>query len=495
MHPLILAALIGGATGGVSAKARGTDVGKGILSGAAMGAATSGLGSLIGPSATAGKEVAAQKMIEENAKKKILESNIQSELAKKQLGSEFSKGLVPQSNLKQQYDLLAKQAAVPQKDVGELFAQTVTKPDALKEVPFKNFKKAMDPFGMAQNEHVGRMAYATTPSAAWAGELAFNPPEKKKKKGPPMNMLYGRNPGRFGFGEWFDEDKVKEIYEDKENPYFYPEYAEGGEVSPMVGAAGTAQAVAQYLQSNGVEPTMENVQEVIEKIIAQQQQPYEPMTGLGGQLQRMTQQYARPMGEEVMEESETVQGMNQGGEATYIPGEEKEEWYKDYFNKGMGLFSKKGRDFFSDKSQGLIPMLMRGQRADGLSQGGTPRKYYQEGGLGAMMAGMGDMMPSGDLDMRPGGEPVGPGTGTSDDIPAMLSDGEFVMTAKAVENAGGGDRELGSDRMMNMMRNFEQGGQPSQESQGLGSMEENTMTEMIGPQGMMMEDTMMEGIA
>ena len=108
MHPLILAALIGGATGGVSAKARGTDVGKGILSGAAMGAATSGLGSLIGPSATAGKEVAAQKMIEENAKKKILESNIQSELAKKQLGSEFSKGLVPQSNLKQQYDLLKR---------------------------------------------------------------------------------------------------------------------------------------------------------------------------------------------------------------------------------------------------------------------------------------------------------------------------------------------------------------------------------------------------
>jgi hypothetical protein len=77
----------------------------------------------------------------------------------------------------------------------------------------------------------------------------------------------------------------------------------------------------------------------------------------------------------------------------------------------------------------------------------------------------------------------------------MLSDGEFVMTAEAVEGAGGGDRELGSNRMMNMMRNFEQGGEPSQESQGLGSMEETTMTEMIGPQGMMMEDTMMEGIA
>ena len=36
----------------------------------------------------------------------------------------------------------------------------------------------------------------------------------------------------------------------------------------------------------------------------------------------------------------------------------------------------------------------------------------------------------GELDMREGGESEGPGTGTSDDIPAMLSDGEFVMTAK-----------------------------------------------------------------
>jgi hypothetical protein len=35
-----------------------------------------------------------------------------------------------------------------------------------------------------------------------------------------------------------------------------------------------------------------------------------------------------------------------------------------------------------------------------------------------------------------GGESEGPGTGTSDDIPAMLSDGEFVMTAKATRGAG-----------------------------------------------------------
>tara|TARA_R110002153_G_scaffold25980_1_gene81899 strand:+ start:816 stop:2441 length:1626 start_codon:yes stop_codon:yes gene_type:complete len=57
--------------------------------------------------------------------------------------------------------------------------------------------------------------------------------------------------------------------------------------------------------------------------------------------------------------------------------------------------------------------------------GGGPinRMYYALGGVA-------------ELDMRDGGESAGPGTGTSDDIPAMLSDGEFVMTAAATQGAG-----------------------------------------------------------
>ena len=49
----------------------------------------------------------------------------------------------------------------------------------------------------------------------------------------------------------------------------------------------------------------------------------------------------------------------------------------------------------------------------------------------------------------------GPGTGTSDDIPAMLSDGEFVMTAKAVRNMGGGSRRKGAAKMYKMMKELE----------------------------------------
>lgn len=51
----------------------------------------------------------------------------------------------------------------------------------------------------------------------------------------------------------------------------------------------------------------------------------------------------------------------------------------------------------------------------------------------------------------------GPGTGTSDSIPAMLSDGEFVMTARAVRGAGNGSREKGVRKMYQMMRAFEGG--------------------------------------
>ena len=63
----------------------------------------------------------------------------------------------------------------------------------------------------------------------------------------------------------------------------------------------------------------------------------------------------------------------------------------------------------------------------------------------------------GEMFPRRTGQISGPGTGTSDDIPAMLSDGEFVMTANAVKGAGNGSREQGVRRMYDMMRKFEGG--------------------------------------
>jgi hypothetical protein len=59
------------------------------------------------------------------------------------------------------------------------------------------------------------------------------------------------------------------------------------------------------------------------------------------------------------------------------------------------------------------------------------------------------------MDARTGGHLKGPGSGTSDSIPAKLSDGEFVMTAKAVRGAGGGDRMKGAKKMYELMHKFE----------------------------------------
>ena len=55
----------------------------------------------------------------------------------------------------------------------------------------------------------------------------------------------------------------------------------------------------------------------------------------------------------------------------------------------------------------------------------------------------------------------------ADDVPARLSVNEFVFTADAVRNAGGGDIDQGAQVMENMMKHLEAGGQVSEESQGM----------------------------
>jgi hypothetical protein len=88
-----------------------------------------------------------------------------------------------------------------------------------------------------------------------------------------------------------------------------------------------------------------------------------------------------------------------------------------------------------------------------LRPGAMPNPYYPGYPYEPTQAAKGGEM---EFPRRTGGI-SGPGTGTSDDIPAMLSDGEFVMTAKAVRGAGNGSRKEGVRRMYDMMRTFEGG--------------------------------------
>ncbi len=98
--------------------------------------------------------------------------------------------------------------------------------------------------------------------------------------------------------------------------------------------------------------------------------------------------------------------------------------------------------------------------------------YSADGGpVTGFAAGSGQKIehPNGKVKEHPKriGEIAGAGTGTSDDIPAMLSDGEFVMTAQAVRNAGGGSRKQGAKNMYKMMKSLENGGSLSQQSIGM----------------------------
>jgi len=120
-------------------------------------------------------------------------------------------------------------------------------------------------------------------------------------------------------------------------------------------------------------------------------------------------------------------------------------------------------------AQGGIVGLPTGM-APPMTGGGMPNLSNREQaylmGAQALQGAMQPMMQG----YAMGGYVEGPGTGRSDDIPATiyqngvpvqdaaLSDGEFVMTERAVRNAGGGDREAGAARMYEMMQRFENAG-------------------------------------
>jgi hypothetical protein len=112
-------------------------------------------------------------------------------------------------------------------------------------------------------------------------------------------------------------------------------------------------------------------------------------------------------------------------------------------------------------------VLNRSARAGG----GIMRLGYQEGGDAEPVAKK--TMPLLDMDgmekdYRETGGFVEMGRmERADDVPARLSKNEFVFTADAVRNAGDGDIDKGAEVMYNMMKNLEDGGDVSEESQGL----------------------------
>ena len=82
-------------------------------------------------------------------------------------------------------------------------------------------------------------------------------------------------------------------------------------------------------------------------------------------------------------------------------------------------------------------------------EGGGEVPYYMGGGMVPMAYANGGNVAVEDFERMNGGI-NGAGTETSDDVPAMLSDGEFVMTGQAVRGAGSFDMNQGRDGILTL---------------------------------------------
>ncbi len=213
---------------------------------------------------------------------------------------------------------------------------------------------------------------------------------------------------------------------------FYAPNADGGRVGLMSGGdAGNAQAeqmlMAEYVKYKNKGGTLSFEQFV--KAVMQQQAP----EGAGME---------QPM----------AMAAN-GGRIGYSNGGSPFSELEIFKLKQLGFdIGSKGVEPFGGVE--VLKEILRVNRADGgimnteeaemIDMGGMEKDYRNEGGFVAM-----------------GGEE------RADDVPARLSKNEFVFTADAVRNAGGGDIDKGAEVMENLMDNLEAGGEVSEESQGL----------------------------
>ena len=127
------------------------------------------------------------------------------------------------------------------------------------------------------------------------------------------------------------------------------------------------------------------------------------------------------------------------------------------YNIAAEIARQKGEEMPSRVEYGLtgegMPVL----------QGGKPRNAAMGGIMAFADGGVVEMAEGGEPPIDPANFPPmdgdinGPGTETSDDIPAMLSDGEFVMTAKAVRGAGGFDMAKGNNGIVTLTPNGDPG--------------------------------------
>lgn len=100
---------------------------------------------------------------------------------------------------------------------------------------------------------------------------------------------------------------------------------------------------------------------------------------------------------------------------------------------------------------------LRTEGEQNFAQGGYVQPLMAQGGMALpLLAAKGGLptMHKGREDFRHGKHVAGEGDGQSDDIPAMLADGEFVFPADVVSALGNGSTKAGTDKLYEMMHSI-----------------------------------------
>lgn len=171
----------------------------------------------------------------------------------------------------------------------------------------------------------------------------------------------------------------------------------------------------------------------LEKFLKQARQgSFVPDQGQQGKqvpITEVTDRLERPQGQQAQQE-----GYYNYGQAADID----QILNPDSINES--LFQK---DTLGAKAGGLMAAPLM---ATGGSMTGTRYGQYAGGGLNVV-----HHSGKARVDFRRGDAVTGPGDGQSDDIPAMLADGEFVIPADVVAALGNGSTKAGSDKLYDMM--------------------------------------------
>ena len=106
---------------------------------------------------------------------------------------------------------------------------------------------------------------------------------------------------------------------------------------------------------------------------------------------------------------------------------------------------------------GLIAQLLAGGDEDEDTRTAFERRPFGQGGPGGQLGGITFAKQGGEMGFprRTGGIDPSEGSGTKDDVPAMLMAGEFVLTKDAVKGLGDGNSRKGIERAYDMMDKLE----------------------------------------